>query len=188
VPELQFLATIELLVCWFGWGYPFILRAPHRQKRASVTARRATLLGMAAQCGAIVLAWVERMPAGGEAGVVRILGSMALGPVAALLAWSSVKHLGRQFRVHAGVYEDHELVRTGPYAILRHPIYTSLLALLLSTALLLTEPLWIPISLALYIAGTEIRVHAEDRLLGWRFGEEFDAYRSSVRAYIPYLR
>jgi len=39
-----------------------------------------------------------------------------------------------------------------------------------------------------YLAGTEIRVRAEDRLLEERFKEAFEAYRSRVRAYIPGLR
>jgi protein-S-isoprenylcysteine O-methyltransferase Ste14 len=188
VPHLQFLATIELLACWFGWGYPFILRAPHRQNRASITARGATLAGMTLQCAAIVIAWVERLPLDRPPGAARMIGSMALGPVAAVMAWGAVKHLGRQFRVQAGVYADHELVRTGPYAKLRHPIYASLLALLLSTLLLLTEPLRIPVSLALFVLGTEIRIRAEDRLLAARFGREFEDYRGTVRAYIPFVR
>jgi len=43
------------------------------------------------------------------------------------------------------------------------------------------------IALAIFLAGTEIRVRAEDRLLAARFGESFVAYRSRVRAYIPFL-
>ncbi len=186
--RFQFIATIELLVCWFAWGYPFIMRAPHRQKRESITLRGATLTGLALECAAIAIAWIARLSFDHQPGIARILASMLCGPIAAVLAWTAVKHLGRQFRLHAGLYADHELVRTGPYSLVRHPIYASLLAILLSTLLLLTKPLWIAISLALFIAGTEIRVRAEDRLLASRFGAEFDAYRKSVRAYIPFVR
>jgi protein-S-isoprenylcysteine O-methyltransferase Ste14 len=45
-----------------------------------------------------------------------------------------------------------------------------------------------PLSLALFICGTEIRVHSEERLLASRFGGQFDAYRKSVPAYIPFVR
>jgi protein-S-isoprenylcysteine O-methyltransferase Ste14 len=99
-----------------------------------------------------------------------------------------VRHLGRQFRVNAGLYEDHELVTTGPYKLVRHPIYTSLLAILGSTLFLLAEWQWAVLALALFIAGTEIRVYTEDRLLASRFGERFTGYRRSVRAYIPFVR
>jgi protein-S-isoprenylcysteine O-methyltransferase Ste14 len=42
-------------------------------------------------------------------------------------------------------------------------------------------------ALLFFIVGTEIRVRAEDRLLASHFGEEFTAYRSRVRAYIPFI-
>ncbi len=162
--------------------------APHRQKRDSITARGATVTGLALECAAIFIALFERLPLDRYPGMARVVGSMACGPVAAVLAWGAVRRLGRQFRIQAGLYSDHELVRTGPYGRLRHPIYASLLAILLSTLLLLTKPLWIGVSLVFFIAGTEVRVRAEDRLLASRFGAEFEAYRKSVPAYIPFLR
>jgi protein-S-isoprenylcysteine O-methyltransferase Ste14 len=44
------------------------------------------------------------------------------------------------------------------------------------------------VSLAIYIAGTEIRVRTEDGLLLSRFHDEFLAYRRRVPAYIPFIR
>jgi protein-S-isoprenylcysteine O-methyltransferase Ste14 len=60
--------------------------------------------------------------------------------------------------------------------------------MLLSTLLLLTPWRWIVVSLALFVAGTEIRVHVEDNLLASRFGEDFEDYRRQVRAYVPLVR
>ena len=99
-----------------------------------------------------------------------------------------MRHLDRQFRVHARLYEDHELVTTGPYAIVRHPIYTSLLAMLVCSLLILSPWQCAAIALALFIVGTEIRVHTEDRLLASRFGARFFEYRKRVRAYVPFVR
>jgi protein-S-isoprenylcysteine O-methyltransferase Ste14 len=179
---------IELLVWWCAWAYPFALRAPHRQKRASITVVGPTRLGLALECLAIAMALNIRLPADSPAGLPRIVASMIFGPLGAILAWTSVTHLGKQFRVHAGLYVDHELVRTGPYAVVRHPIYASLLAMLLCTLLLLTPWPWALVSLALFIAGTEIRVYTEDRLLESRFGQAFRDYRRSVPAYVPFVR
>ena len=64
-----------------------------------------------------------------------------------------MKHLGRQFRVRAGLYVDHQLVRTGPYSVVRHPIYSSVLAMLLGTALLFTTWPWALAALALFVVG-----------------------------------
>jgi protein-S-isoprenylcysteine O-methyltransferase Ste14 len=47
---------------------------------------------------------------------------------------------------------------------------------------------WALVCLALFVAGTEIRVHTEDGLLASRFGERFFEYRERVRAYVPFVR
>ena len=185
---MGFLPWIVLMMCWLGWAYPFIHMAPHRQKRPSITIPGPTRIGLLLECAAIFIAFVVRLPPDSPPGPARIALSLVCGPLAAVLAWTSVNHLGKQFRIHAGLYEDHELVRTGPYAIVRHPIYASLLAILVCSLLLLTPWRWVLISLALFILGTEIRVHSEDRLLESRFGEEFRDYRKRVPAYLPFVR
>jgi protein-S-isoprenylcysteine O-methyltransferase Ste14 len=115
--------------------------------------------------------------------------SAVLEILAAVMAWHAVRSLGRQFRIHAGVYHDHELVRTGPYALVRHPIYTSLLGMMLATMLSLRTSLaWSGVALALFIAGTEIRIRSEEALLEAKFGDAFHAYRKAVSAYIPFVR
>jgi protein-S-isoprenylcysteine O-methyltransferase Ste14 len=182
------LLWLELLVFWVAWWYPFLFRAPHRQKRESIIARGPTLVGLALEMAAISLAFTFYFPPAIPRSPLRIALSIVFGLAAAVLAWTSVAHLGRQFRITAGLYHDHELVTTGPYAFVRHPIYTSLLAILLCTMALLTPLRWAIPALALFIAGTEIRVHTEDGLLASRFGENFDRYRSSVSAYIPFVR
>jgi protein-S-isoprenylcysteine O-methyltransferase Ste14 len=185
---MELAAAIWLFVCWLAWAYPFAFRAPHRQKRASLVATGPTLLGIALEVGGVIVASNLRLPASHPPGMARMLGSMALGPVGAAMAWTSVTHLGKQFRIRAGLYVDHELVRSGPYGVVRHPIYASLLAMLLSTALLLTPWKWAALAVALFVTGTEIRVHVEDNLLASRFGKEFEDYRRRVRAYVPFVR
>jgi protein-S-isoprenylcysteine O-methyltransferase Ste14 len=177
-----------LTLCWFAWAYPFLFRAPHKQNRSSVTRVGPTRAGLLLECTAIFIAFACHVAEGEPPGAGRLIASMLLGPAAGILSWTSVKHLGRQFRINAGLYEDHELVRSGPYALVRHPIYTSLLAILLSTIGVLTRWDWAVLSIALFVAGTEIRVHTEDRLLASRFGEEFAKYKSKVPAYVPFLR
>jgi protein-S-isoprenylcysteine O-methyltransferase Ste14 len=182
------IAWVALLIFWLAWAYPFIFHAPHRQNRPSITLAAPTWAGLALECLAIFIAFACRLPVDEPPGAARLIGTIVLGIAATVLSWSAVKHLGRQFRVNAGLYEDHELVRSGAYAVVRHPIYASLLAILGSTLCLLTPWQWILISLALFIGGTEIRVHAEDGLLRSRFGEQFEAYRRQVKAYVPFVR
>jgi protein-S-isoprenylcysteine O-methyltransferase Ste14 len=63
-----------------------------------------------------------------------------------------------------------------------------MLGMLLATGAAWTWwPMWVAAVIFL-LAGTEIRIRAEDRLLAERFQDAFAAYRSRVRAYIPFIR
>ena len=108
--------------------------------------------------------------------------------LAALLSWTGARALGRQWRVDAGLNPDHELVTSGPYRVVRHPIYTSMLCLLTATGCLITPIPVLLFSMVVFIAGTEIRVRIEDKLLASRFGERFQEYQRRVPAYIPFVR
>ena len=178
---------IELTACWVLWAYPFIFRAPHVQRRESVTVIGPTRLGLLLEAAAIAVAFI-RTPGSPRTHPAALLAALVFGIIGVTLAWTAVDHLGKQFRVHAGLYIDHELVRTGPYAVIRHPIYGSLLAMLLAVIVLLTPWKRALLSLALFAVGTEIRVRTEDRLLASRFGTEFAEYRKRVAAYIPFVR
>jgi protein-S-isoprenylcysteine O-methyltransferase Ste14 len=93
--------------------------------------------------------------------------------------------LGRHWRIDAGLSKDHELVRSGPYRFVRDPIYKSML---LGTGFLITPLLVLLLSVLLFTIGTEIRVRIEDSLLASNFGEQFQEYKHSVHAYIPFLK
>jgi len=182
------IARAVLILCWVGFFYPFLFRAPHWQKRPSIVAAGPSRLGVLAEAIGVFLAFYFRLPADTPPGAVRIAVAMVLAPLGPFLAWTAVTHLGRQFRVQAGLWEDHELVRTGPYSVIRHPIYAGFFALLLATVLLYTRSPWWIAALAVFVAGTEIRVRTEDGLLLSRFGDLFAGYQQSVKAYIPFLR
>src|SRR5262245_33848499 len=158
---MPLISFVVLLVFWSVWLYPFLFRAPHNQKRPSITLATPTRLGLLFECAAIAMAFAIRLPSDSPPGPIRLAGGLILGILSAVLPWTSVTHLGRQFRVNAGLYEDHQLVQSGPYAIVRHPIYSSLLAILGSTLFILTPWQWAVLALVIFIVGTEIRVRTE---------------------------
>jgi protein-S-isoprenylcysteine O-methyltransferase Ste14 len=84
------------------------------------------------------------------------------------------------------VRDGHQLVQDGPYAIVRHPIYTGLLAAILGTALTLgTLASWIAVASGL--AGILLRVDVEERLMASEFGDAHAAYREKTRKLIPFV-
>ncbi len=113
---------------------------------------------------------------------------MVLFAIGALLSWTATNALGVHLRFEAAVSDGHELVRSGPYAIVRHPIYASMLAVLLATGILVTPWRLFVAALIVFLIGTEIRVQTEDNLPASHFGNEFGDYRKRVSAYIPLVR
>lgn len=180
-------AVFELVAMWLIWSYPFLRKRFSGPKRESSVMAHVGNWGLMLQSVAIFLAWC-RWPHTPEPGMARTIASMALAPAGTVAGWLAVRHLGKQLRILAGLYPDHELVRTGPYGAVRHPVYTSMFLLMLATGLLFVRWPMLLLAVALYVAGTEIRIHAEEGLLRARFGKEFEEYQRSVPAYLPFVR
>ena len=184
-------ALYVLIALWILWALPFLLLRLRRVPGAA--ARRAktdpiSVLGMILQGLAYPILFMTRRLPAHPFDFWHIGPGLVLGFVSSFLVWSAVPALGRQWRFQAGVYQDHVLVQSGAYRFVRHPIYTSMLALLLATGLLLGAPARLAVAVLTMIVGTEIRVRAEERLLAEHFGQEFTDYKARVPAYIPFLR
>ena len=181
-------AYVILAAGWIAWMGRFLLAAAKRPAGRPAKLDRRARWGMVFIAVAYPLVWQgnfwTRSP-----GPWRIITSILLFAAASALSWTSTRVLGRQWRLDAGLNADHELVRSGPYRLIRHPIYTSMLCMLLGTGVLLVTPLTLLLpSLLLLALGTEIRVRVEEKLLAARFGDEFLEYRRRVPAYIPFLK
>ena len=116
------------------------------------------------------------------------LASMAFGMLSVAVLAAALRHLGMEWRIKAVVTEDHQLITSGPYRVIRHPIFGALLALLVATALIVSATWAAWLALGVYLVGTEIRIKAEDGLLERRFGKLYADYRMRTPAYVPFLR
>jgi protein-S-isoprenylcysteine O-methyltransferase Ste14 len=185
---LWIIACAELLVCWVAWALAFMEPRKLAAGRNKVARAPASRWGIFLEVLGYMLIWIYVRPVGFEKSWPSLIASMILGPPSAALAWAATRHLGKQWRFEAALIEDHQLIETGPYRWVRHPIYASMLGMALATGFAWT---WWPMFVAgivFVLAGIEVRVRAEDRLLAGRFQESFMAYRSRVRAYIPFIR
>lgn len=176
---------VILALAGFIWFSAFVFHRRTSDKAQQVNLR--ARWGMVLEFVAFALLWQGRFWEH-EPQPWRLILAVLLFAAACLLSWTAVGALGRQWRLDAGLNTDHHLVRSGPYALVRHPIYTSMLCELLGVGLIVTPwPLFLA-ALVIFVVGTEIRVRTEDALLASRFGEEFTSYRRSVPSYIPRLR
>jgi protein-S-isoprenylcysteine O-methyltransferase Ste14 len=177
--------SLLLAVGGLVWFLPFI--RPARAARPAAHRDRRARWGIALQFIGFTLVWQGpfwlRSPA-----IWRVAAAVVLLVAASVLSWTSTRALGRHFRLDAGLSSDHELIRSGPYALVRHPIYSSMLAFFLACGLVLDGPLQLTLATLVFLTGTEIRVRIEDRLLHAAFGAAFDDFRRRVPAYIPFIR
>ena len=82
--------------------------------------------------------------------------------------------------------QGHELVKTGPYRFVRHPIYTGLLTMCLGTAIEIGR-LRCGLALPLMAAAFWIKLKQEERLMLRHFPDQYPAYQKHVKALIPYV-
>ena len=181
MPAYAYAILLAGVVVWFT---PFVLA--HRRVIAASTVDRRSRWGVLLQFVAYSLLWqghfwTRPLP------LWRTSVSILLFAAAAILSWTSSSALGSHLRVDAALGSEHHLVRSGPYGIVRNPIYTSMLCVLCATAVVIAPWQLFLVSLWLFVVGTEIRVRTEEKLLESRFGEEFQAYKRNVAAYIPFL-
>jgi protein-S-isoprenylcysteine O-methyltransferase Ste14 len=117
------------------------------------------------------------------------LGAMQFGGLAILVAgllfsvWARV-HLGTNWSVSVTLKEGHELIRSGPYALVRHPIYTGCLIALAGSATI--GATWRgALGVVLIFASLAFKVRVEESWLTGHFGDAYARYRREVCALIP---
>lgn len=181
---MPFYAYLIIFIGVVIWFYPFV--PAHQKTSAASVVNRKSRWGVLLQLLAFTLVWqghfwLRTLPAW------RATVCLALFVVAIALSWTSSRALAGQLRIDAALGTNHTLVRSGPYAIVRNPIYTSMLAVLCAIAVVISGWKLFLASLLIFIVGTEIRVRTEESLLESRFGEEFRTYKRQVSGYIPFI-
>jgi protein-S-isoprenylcysteine O-methyltransferase len=84
------------------------------------------------------------------------------------------------------LHNDHELIQTGPYAIVRHPIYFGAWVFMLG--LLLLYPMWVILILAVsMVASFSMRAGREETALAQRFGDAWVQYKKRTKRIIPFI-
>jgi protein-S-isoprenylcysteine O-methyltransferase Ste14 len=180
-----------VIVGWMLFGValaPMLLRPRAGHSKRSP----ASLASMALQGLGFAIVWGWHRRVGSTLFGVRSRFELPVALAAVLLAIASglfglwaVRTLGKQWSLVARLADQHELITRGPYGIVRHPIYTAMLGLLLATGIALSEFLPTVIAAAIYIGATTMRVGSEERLLASAFGAAYMDYTRRVRAFIP---
>ena len=95
-------------------------------------------------------------------------------------------YLGSNWSARPTIKQDHTLVRSGPYRLVRHPIYTGILLALLGTAIYMGEIRALIGTVAALIA-FKVKSLLEETFMTEQFGAEYTQYKQQVKALIPFV-
>jgi len=84
------------------------------------------------------------------------------------------------------VKEGHELIQKGPYAVVRHPIYSGLMLATLGTAIAYGELSGF-IGFAMVVVAWGYKSRLEEDAMAEQFGAQYQKYRSRVKALVPFV-
>jgi protein-S-isoprenylcysteine O-methyltransferase Ste14 len=164
----------------------------HRSAEGLTAARsRLSIVGIGIQSTSFVVAMAAPVKVSTPSESVRsfVLAAivLALGVAGALLFDRSAKALGANWSLVARMREEHQLVREGPFARMRHPIYFAMLLLLIALSIGLGHIWGLIAAIPLFVVGTLIRIREEERLLRQQFGDAYDSYARETPAFIPFI-
>jgi protein-S-isoprenylcysteine O-methyltransferase Ste14 len=114
-----------------------------------------------------------------------VIGTMLTWVGIGIALWARF-HLGQYWSARITLKEDHQLIRTGPYARLRHPIYTGLDLAAIGSAIAIDR--WrCVLGVCLIITGYVIKAKREESLLAGQFGEAFQEHSRQTGFLLPRL-
>ncbi len=188
-------ARLIIITCWIIF-LGFWLVTAGATKDVAERESRASRLGYALplMAGAVLLfrGFGDRgYPWGAGRHVLPALTALAWTGVALailglmLALWARVT-LGRNWSAAVVVRKDHELIMRGPYALMRHPIYTAILVMFLGTALAVGT-IEAAAGFLLIAASLWIKLRREERLMMCQFPDEYPAYRRRVKRLVPFI-
>jgi len=177
---------------WLGWVLCWIVFARNVKATVQRESWSSRLLHVVPLLIAMYLLWADRVP-------TAFLNERILPPAAwpfwvgAILTasgllftvWARV-HLGRNWSGTVTIKQGHELITSGPYAFVRHPIYTGLLLALFGSAIARAE--WRGVlGFALASVALWRKLRSEEHFMRQQFGKAYQAYSERVAALIPFV-
>ncbi len=170
-------------VLWVVWA----LRTKTTQVRESLRSRFSHIIATVAAfyamfSGDVPLGWMNTRIIPREPWI-QALGIALTAAGMAFAIWARA-YLGRNWSSNVTVKVGHQLVRTGPYQWVRHPIYSGLIVAMIGTALNRRQVRGL-VAVVLLWVGFNIKSRIEERFMAATFGPEYEQYKGSIGAMVP---
>jgi len=174
---------------WILAGIVWLVAAFFTKRTERTEPSKSRLIQFGWAVSAAILLWVPWGPLAARviprSPVLENLGlALTVGGIA-LAIWARF-FLGRNWSARVTIKKGHELIRSGPYSIVRNPIYTGFLTALAGTVMAIGE-IRVILAFAIAAVGLHFKVRTEEKFMSEQFGEEYGRYRQEVKSLIPFV-
>jgi len=177
---------------WLAWGLYWIVAGRNVKAARRTDSRLSRALYVIPIFAAVMLFFFRRLWGGWLSErflpwSIDIYWTGVLVLVAGLVfaVWAR-RTIGRNWSGTVMLKEDHELIRSGPYRLVRHPIYTGILLGFVGTAIALGQWRGL-IALALVTGSFVYKLRIEERFMTEAFPDQYPAYRAKTARLIPFV-
>ncbi|HUN66525.1 MAG TPA: isoprenylcysteine carboxylmethyltransferase family protein [Bacteroidota bacterium] len=183
-------STYIVMLSWFLFAGAFFLRRRY-PSGPSVKSDRKARFGVLLQAAGIAATWIMRRNPqhwfiSETIDVPLHLLAAVISLLSVWLVMAAINALGKFWSLSARLVEDHRLITTGPYSLVRHPIYSGLFGLMIATGICVSSTAGLIVACGIYLVGFSIRAGREEALLLSQFGASYEEYRESTPALIPF--
>jgi protein-S-isoprenylcysteine O-methyltransferase len=181
-PQLWILVLIGVLASLFQPEYNPFKRSPNTEDKG--TANQIIWSVYLTQLSILIEAAYFRYPESIAWSTRTTFALILMVSGLAIRTWA-VFTLGKYFTWHISTQEDQTIIKTGPYAFVRHPGYFGAFLTYASTALFLKAWFSFVLSLFILLFAFLRRIHYEEKKLKLELGNQYDSYCKSVKRLIP---
>jgi protein-S-isoprenylcysteine O-methyltransferase Ste14 len=183
-PQLWILVAVAFVTSIFQPAYKPIDNSAPRHDRG--TAAQIVWSVYLTQLVGIVEALFFRFPGSFRWDAITTVALVAMLAGLGLRVWSVIT-LGRFFTWFITVYDNHQVIRTGPFRFIRHPAYGGALILFVATLLFLHAWVGATLSLVFQLFAYLRRIRYEEAMMIERLGDQYAAYKRETGALVPLL-
>ena len=185
-------SVIFVCVAWAAWALLWALLSVSTKstvRQEGLLSRALHLVPLGVACLLLLSPWLAGTLLGRtilpRAAWMAFLGAALVAAGLAFAVWARLVLAGN-WSGTVTLKAAHELVRTGPYAWARHPIYTGLLTALLGTVVVVDA--WRGVLAFVIVAASFLRkMRTEETFMRAAFGVQYEAYRTQTKALIPFI-
>jgi protein-S-isoprenylcysteine O-methyltransferase Ste14 len=154
----------------------------HGKVRENFTFRLFVLVGAIMTYGSIA----EYVIRGGGFSWIAMVAGLVCSVASFKLRWSAISALGKFWSLHVEIRENHQLVQSGPFRLVRHPTYLSMDLEVASFPLFCSAWFMLILIPIAYIPALILRLRLEEPAMVEKFGDAYRDYQRRVPMLFPY--